>query len=175
MVDPTTGAIVTILYEQYKLGQGESFKVDDVLTVDTTTQKWMITTPDSNVYARMLFETLCTGEHSINVTEGADRTGTTLLPVINRNRVGTPASATVLVHRDVSGGTTDGATTIKQAWIGVTDKFSGLSSESLGRRGYMKPNTKYVVAIETFSAVHISLRLHWYEHVDKSWFNRIKA
>jgi len=174
MVDPTTGSVVVVTHEEHELGEGQDFKVDDVLNVNTTTQKWMITTPNTKVYARIIFDFLCTGEQSVLVTEGADRTGTTALTPVNRNRVGTPAAATVVVHRGVSGGSTDGAITIKASRIGATDKFSALTGGSEGRRVYiLKPNTKYIVAVETFADVYATMRLHWCEHVDKAFHGNV--
>lgn len=168
MLDMTTGAQVVVSHDEHKLGDGKCFKLDDLQNVSTATKKWMVTTPDSKVYARMLFDILCSGEMTVLVTEGADRTGTTSLTPINRNRVGTPAAATVGVHRDISGGSTDGVTTIKNFRIGATDKFSALPGESQGRRGYvLKPNTKYVVSVTTYANVHVTMRLHWCEHVNR--------
>ena len=168
MIDPTTGSEVSVSHDEHMLGEGKCFKIDDLLNVNTTTQKWMVTTPDSKIYARMIFDILCNGEQTVLVTEGADRTGTTALTPINRNRVGTPPAATILVHRDVSGGATDGAVTLQNYRIGATDKFSALPGESQGRRGYiLKPNTKYVVSATTQADVYVTLRLHWCEHVNR--------
>lgn len=133
------------------------------------TQKWMVTTPNSKKYAHMIFDALCTGEMLMVVTEGADRTGTTKLTPINRNRVGTPAEATVVVHRDVEiAGDTDGEVTIKNIHLGITDQPTSETSENRGRNEYvLKPDTKYIVAITTIAAVTVSLHLDWYEHKDR--------
>lgn len=168
MFDVTTGSQVVVSHDEKKLGDGGCFKIDDLQNVSTTTKKWMVTTPNTKVYARMIFDILCTGEMLTLITEGADRTGTTLLTPINRNRVGTPAAATVVVHRDISGGATDGATPIKTFRLGATDKFSALPGEAQGRRGYvLKPNTKYVISVTTYGNVYVTMRLHWCEHVDR--------
>lgn len=168
MKDTTTGAQVVISHDEHMIGEGHCFKLDDLQNVNATTQKWMITTPNSKVYARMIFDILCNGEQTVLVTEGADRTGTTALTPLNRNRVGTPPAATVAVHRDVSGGTTDGVITIKNFRIGATDKFSALPGDTQGRRGYiLKPNTKYVVSVTTQADVYVTMRLHWCEHQNR--------
>lgn len=168
MIDVKSGADVVIAFDHHEVHHGHSFKLDDVQAVDTTTQKWMVTTPNTKKYAHMIFDASCTGEMSVLVTEGADRVGTTPLTPINRNRVGTPTEATAIIHRDVSGGATDGATTIKNTRTGATDKFSGMIGESRGQNEYMlKPNTKYVIAITTYAAVVVSLHLDWYEHENK--------
>lgn len=175
MIDPTTGALVVMSHIEHHAHQGESFKMDDVQAVDTTTQKWMITTPNTNKYAHMLFDVLCTGELLVVVTEGADRVGTTPLTPINRNRVGTPAAATVAVHRDVSGGSTDGAVTIKNIRHGATNQPTNELAELDSQNEYtLKPNTKYIVTATTYAAVVVSLHLNWLEHVNRQWFDRVK-
>lgn len=167
MIDIISGADVVMEYDHHEVHHGHSFKLDDVQTVDGT-QKWMVTTPNSKKYAHMIFDALCTGQMLMVVTEGANRTGTTELTPINRNRVGTPAEATVKVHRDTSEGDTDGAITIKNAQLGITDQPTSETSESRGRNEYvLKPNTKYIVAITTIASVTVSLHLDWYEHEDK--------
>lgn len=169
MIDVKSGVDVVIKFDHHEVHHGHSFKLDDVQEVDTTTKKWMVTTPNTKKYAHMIFDVLVTGEVLVVVTEGADRTGTTLLTPINRNRVGTPNVATVAVHRDVSGGSTDGATTIRNVRFGKTDKFSGQISEQRGQNEYvLKPNTKYVIAVTTYADdVFVSLNIDWYEHEDK--------
>ncbi len=169
MIDIISGANVAIEYDHHEVHHGHSFKLDDVQTVSNTTQKWMVTTPDSKKYAHMIFDALCTGQMRMTVTEGADRAGTTLLTPINRNRVGTPAAATVVVHRGASEGDNDGTTTIKDIHLGITDQPTSETSENRGRNEYvLKPNTKYVIAITTIAeGAVVSLHLDWYEHKDR--------
>jgi hypothetical protein len=168
-VDKISDSIITIPFEHHELHEGDSFVVCDVQSVDTTTLKWLITTPDSLKYCHALFDIQCTGEVSILVTEGADRTGVTALTAINRRRVGTPTVATLSVKRTTSAGTTDGAITIESKRVGATGSGSKTISAggSRGNNEYiLKPNTKYVVAITTYAAVYVSMCLDWYEHTD---------
>lgn len=168
MIDVISGADVAMDFDHYEVHHGHCFKVDDVQQVNTTTKYWMVTTPNSKKYAHMIFDVLCTGEVSVVITEGADRTGTNELTPINRNRVGTPVTATIKVHRDYTVGTTDGAITLKNLRYGKTDKFSGHISDQRGQNEYiLKPNTKYIIAVETFADVFVSLHLDWYEHENK--------
>jgi len=100
------------------------------------------------------------------LTEGADRTGTNLLTAINRNRASSTA-ATMVVHRAYSGGTTDGATTVKTTRVGATGVASRTAEagESRGDEEFvLKANTKYVLAVTTYADVYVSLDLDWYEH-----------
>lgn len=168
MIDVKSGASVVIEFDHHEVHHGHSFKLDDVQTVNGT-QKWMVTTPNSKKYAHMIFDALCTGEMSMVVTEGADRDGDAVLTPINRNRIGTPAAADVIIHRGIkANGTTDGAITIKNVYVGITDEPSSETSESRGRNEYvLKPDTKYIVAITTIAEAKVSLHLDWYEHEDR--------
>ena len=169
MIDESLGIDVAIDHELHAIHLGESFKVDDLLNINTDTQLWLITTSNSLTYAHIIFDFLCTGEQTILITEGADRTtsAANLVP-LNRRRVGIPSAATVIVGRGATGGSTNGATVIENLRIGATDKFSALAGESEGRRGYvLKPNTKYVVSVTTYADVWVTLRLHWCEHKDR--------
>jgi len=168
-IDKITDALLSIPYEHHEIHEGDSFIVCDVQNIDTTTQKWLITTPNTTKYAHIIFDIEATGEVDLKVLQGSDRAGVTALANINRRRVGTPTSGTVLVHRTTSGGTTDGATTIEHKRVGAT----GVGSKTIaagGSRGLneyiLKPNTKYVVLIETFANIYVSMCLDWYEHQD---------
>lgn len=169
-IDGSTNGLIGITYAHHEIHSGSSFTAVDLRSVSTTTFKWQITTPDSLVYAHILFDIECTGEMTLLVTEGSDRTNGTAVPAINRNRVGTPSAATVVVTHTPTSGTTDGATTIMNKRIGAT----GVGNKTLtagGVRGanefVLKPNTKYVVSATTYAAVYVSLGLDWYEHTDK--------
>jgi len=167
--DNATNAIKTIAYEHHEIHGGSSFVVSDIQNVDTTNMVWMITTPNTTKWGHMLFAFDCTGEMSIVVTEGADRTGTNALTAINRDRNSLTA-ATVTAHRAVSGGTTDGATTIFSHRSGAT----GVASKTLtsgGLRGsnefILAQNTKYIITVTTYANVWVTATFDWYEHTNK--------
>lgn len=168
--DASTHALETIDYPHHEIHDGGSFVINEVQNLSTTTAYWMITTPDSTKYSHTIFDIEATGEAYIKITEGADRTGTTLLTAINRRRVGTPTVATLVMHRGYSGGTTDGATTIFEKRIGATG-VGGKTLTGGGVRGLneyiLKPNTKYVIAVTTYADIYVSGQLDWYEHTDK--------
>ncbi len=168
-MDPTTRALAIIDYPHKEVHAGDSFVVTDVQSVSTTTMQWQITTPNSAVYAHTFFRFDGTGEIYIVVTEGSDRVDGTALAEINRRRVGTPAEATVIVTRTPTGGNTDGAVTIYSHRSGAT----GLAAKTIAggdTRGenefILKPNTKYVVSITTYAAIHVTFHVNWYEHTD---------
>ena len=168
-VDKITQQQAVMDDSHHHLHEGHAFLCFDVLNVDDTTQKWMITTPDSAVVPHMVFEVEGTGEISILVTESADRTGSTALSCINRRRLGSPTSSDVVVHRGVTGGSTDGTTTIENIRSGISGQ-GGKSVASGGSRGVnewnLKRDTKYVIAVETFADIYVTLHLDWYDHED---------
>ena len=170
-VDSSAHAIVSIEYDHHEVHEGSSFVVTDVQNVDSTSMQWMITTPNTTKYAHMIFDIHGTGELQAVLTEGADRTGTNALTVINRRRVGTPTAATVTVHRVVSGGATDGATTIFSLRAGATGGGNKTVSTG-GHRGMneyiLKPDTKYIVTITTYANIYVSFHIVWYEHTDRN-------
>ena len=138
--DSTTNALIVITYEHHELHAGDSFVVNDVQSVDTTTMKWQITTPDSTKYAHMLFDIACTGEMYVVVTEGSDKTDGTALAEINRRRVGTPNTATTIVTRTPTDGATDGAVTIMASRVGST----GVGNKTLSG-GSERGNNEYIL------------------------------
>lgn len=169
ILDGVSGTMIAVEFSHHEVHEGSSFVVCDVQDIDTTTMKWQVTTPASTKYAHMIFDIECTGEMLILVTEGSDRTDGTALVEINRRRIGTPTSATVVVTRTPTGGATDGALTIFTKRVGAT----GVGSKTIsggGSRGVneyiLKPNTKYVMAVTTYAAVSVSFCIDWYEHID---------
>lgn len=166
--DQTTGSDVGMTFAHHELHEGNAFAVDDTQNVNTTTLKWLITTPNTTSWSHMLFDISCTGELYVVITEGADRTGTTLLTNINRNRNSSETSA-LTVHRAFSGGSTDGATIIFQRRDGNTG-IGGKTVSSGGLRGVnefiLKQNTKYVVSATTYADEYVSFSLDWYKHTN---------
>jgi hypothetical protein len=168
-MDGSTNTLNVIDYPHHEIHSGSSFTVADTVVADTTTVKWQITTPNTTKYAHLVFTLTCTGEATFLVTEGSDRTDGTALVEVNRNRVGTPTAATVIVTRTPTSGTTDGATTLFTMRNGITN-VAGKNIEGSTARAtnewVLKPNTKYVVSITTYAAVYATMVVDWYEHTD---------
>ena len=168
--DNMTYTNIVINYAHHEIHEGSGFIVNDVQNVNATTMKWQITTPSSSKYAHVFFDIEGTGEISVVVTEGSDRTDGVALTKINRNRSGTFTSAGLIITRTPTGGSTDGATVIFAKRSGATG-INGKTLEGGGMRGeneyVLKSGTKYVVAIETFANIYVSFRMNWYEHINK--------
>ncbi len=167
-LDGVTEAAVTIDTPHHEIHEARHFLCADVQNINTTTVKWMVTTPNSTRHSHMVFDIHCTGEQSVVITAGADRTGTNLLTCINRNQVGTPNAAGTVIHRAVSGGNTDGVTPIDKLRIGITGQGSktieGGATHTTGEF-ILNPNTKYIVAVETFADVYVTFHPGWYEYI----------
>ena len=164
--DGPTGDLVTIDEPHNEIHEGNSYTVSDVQAVDTTTIQWQITTPDTSTYAHMLFKVDCTGEMLVTITEGSDRDDGTALSEINRNRKSSK-TATVIVTRTPTNGTTDGTVTIYSAREGTTGMgpVGGALGGSRGNDEFiLKANTKYVVSVTTYAGVYVSAEFDWYEH-----------
>jgi len=167
-VDSVTGAVLGISYDHHEIHEGNSYHVSDVQAVDDTIQYWVVTAPDSLAWGHMVFGVEGTGEIAVTITEGGDRTPSTALTAINRNR-NSSNTATVTVHRGYTAGTTDGAVTIWGSRSGSTSQGGNLSLAGVGRGRLeyeLKQDTQYIIAVETFAAIHVSIELDWYEHED---------
>jgi len=168
--DDSTGASSAVDYDHHELHEGSSFTVCDVQSVDTTTMKWQITTPDSTKYSHMVFNPECTGEFYMLVTEASDRVDGTALVEMNRRRVGTPKVPGTIVTRTPTGGATDGAMLFakRSGATGVAAKTVAAGSSRGTNEWILKPNTKYVVSITTYATVFVTFCVDWYEHTDKN-------
>jgi hypothetical protein len=167
-IDSATNTIQTIEYEHHEVHAGSSFHCSDVQNVNATTKYWMITTPNTTKWAHMMFDVTATGEMSVTVTEGADRTGTTALTCVNHDR-NSDTTGTLVIHRDYSSGTTNGAVilfTERAGATGVAGRPVSTGEGKHSREYILKQNTKYILAITTYADVFVSLELDWYEHTN---------
>jgi hypothetical protein len=162
--DILTGALVEIDFGHYKVHQGLSFYYHDVIALGNgATQDYIITIPDSMVRMHFGMEiNYNDGAGIIELYEATDRVGTTLQTTFNRDR-NSGNIANMLVHKDQSGGTTDGVKIInKRSGSGKT-----LAGESAtGEERILRNNTKYLLRLTngTTSTNNVNIILRWYEH-----------
>ena len=95
-IDAATNARITLENDHNQIHDGRSYHICDVQNVSSTTEKWLITTPDTTRFSHIVFDIRATGEMSVTITEGADRTGSNALDEINRHRE-SPLASTVIV------------------------------------------------------------------------------
>lgn len=159
------GADVGVDAGHHEIHDQQSYNCSDSQNVNSTTQFWMITVPNSSTRYHMLLGLDCNGELAFVLTEGADRTGTTALTSHNRDRDSSNTTSLV-IHRDYSGGTTDGAETL-ETWRRGSTGFGAIPSATSGSRSthewLLKTNTKYIISATTFANVYVNLELNWYE------------
>jgi len=166
---PWIDATVGIDYAHHEIHEGNSYTICDTLACNNTTVKWMIITPNTPTYCHLLFDLSCTGEALYLVTGDADRDIGTPLSVLNRKRVGVPNVAGLTASRTPSGGTTDGGTVLFSKRSGITGLGSKNIEGSVGRDSnewILKPNTKYIISITTYTDSHATCKLDWYEEED---------
>lgn len=161
--DPTSGSIVASSYEHYEIHSGNAFYCHDVINLGSAaTQDFLITTPNTTKWAHFEYQSSGTGGYSLELFEGADRTGTTLLTMVNRNR-NSLTTATTTLHRGTSGGTTDGT---RIGWKRSGSNTLSGSSENRAER-VLKQATKYIFRVTSHDASnYISLNFGWYEHTN---------
>jgi hypothetical protein len=170
LLDDSNNSQITVDLAHFKLHHGDSFVVTDIVESLTTTKKWMLTTADSLSLPHMIFDDNTTGESSIIITEGGDRIGTTSIIPVNRNRSSANTTG-VVVHRDVSGGTTDGDVVIYSNRKGSTGNPSRGQTPGAPRgiqEFVLKPDTKYLIAVTTYADVFTTLDLNWYDNVKRT-------
>jgi hypothetical protein len=143
----------------------DSFYYHDVVTMaSTTTQSYLVTTPNTTKWAHFDLEvSVDDGAASIEIYEATDRTGTTLQTVFNRDR-NSAVAATTTVHKDVSGGTTDGTRIYwKRCGVGKTEG----GSVSAKKERILKQNTKYIVRVTNIAAAdnNMTVVIRWYEYI----------
>jgi hypothetical protein len=161
-IDTLSGILTIIQDSHHQIHDENSYVISDVVNVNTTTQKWMITTPKSTKHVHILVPIECTGEMLFQLYEGSTHTiGTRLIPY-NRDRNSIKKSD-VIVRRTPAGGA-DG-TVIYSTRVGST----GLASKTIssgGARGVnefiLASDTKYVVSITTYADVYVSFISNWY-------------
>jgi len=168
-MDASTRAFTVIDYSHHEVHAGSHFIYLDAVTLnDTQTQVYLITTPNTTKWAHMLFAMDGSAITQFDLYEGADRLGTTAQTAGNSNR-NSSTVATTTIHKDVSGGTTDGT---------LISRYKGGSStkQSIGSTGtrseeeiILKQNTKYLFRITSGSDGNLcNVRFVWYEHTDKT-------
>ena len=165
-VDESTGALVTITQAHHEVHEGDQYLVTDSQNLDTTTMLWQVTAPNTAIEPHIVFDIECTGEMLIVITEGSDMTDGTAMAEVNRNRRSVN-TATTIVTRTPTGGTTVGTTVISTARSGATSIASKTIASGAARgtnEFVLKINTKYVISVTTFADVWVSLHLDWYEH-----------
>ena len=167
--DGTTLATVCIDYVHHEIHDSKLFTYQDVITLASSgSMSYMITTGSTTKWAHFGYDMECIGPMTIEVYEGSDRSGSVVQTTWNRNR-NSSASAVTVIHKGVTGGSTDG-TRIRWWQGGVANnktQFGGAPGSF--REIILKQNTKYELKLLSGMADNItSIHFNWYEHTNVS-------
>jgi len=168
-LDATTHTMQTIDYEHHEIHAGSHFFYTDKVTLGSAgTQVYLITTPNTTKWAHIIMQITGSAITTVDIYEGADRTGTTAQTVFNSNRNSLTA-ATTTVHKDVSGGTTDGTLMWTRSSGAATQQSRTGMEAGRNAEKILKQATKYLIRITSGTASNLTnIQLDWYEHVNKS-------
>lgn len=164
-VDPVSGATIKIDFEHHEIHEGDHFFYNDVLTLaNGATQDYLLTTPNTTKRVHFLYHVNGTIGATIGIYEGANRTGTTLQTAYNSDR-DSSNTATIIIHKGQSGGTTDG-TNIAPNGFGSSTVGGGGGESTRAYEILLKKNTKYIFRVTNKAAVNndLNVKFIWYEH-----------
>ena len=166
-MDASTNSLQTIEYDHHEIHSGSSFTTSYVADIGNGANlDLLIVTPDSLAYAHWFYEIDVEAEASLLLYEAVTATAGAAIVAYNRNRVGTPDAATVVVTSTPTS-ITEGTTILRSRHIGSGKTTGG------GSRGQhefiLKPNTKYLFRLTNATTGNnfMSVEFDWYEHTDK--------
>jgi len=168
-LDAITHTLQTIDYAHHEIHAGSHFEYTDCLPLASAgTQDYLITTPNTTKWAHFSWDVEGSAITAVDFYEATDKTGTTLQTVFNNDR-NSATTATVTVHKGVSGGTTDGT----KIWCHKSGSSTGASrsgaSSETNNEFILKQNTKYLIRITSGTADNlVNLTIGWYEHTNNS-------
>jgi len=166
-LDRGTNTLQTIDYAHHEIHAGSHFfYTDSVELASAATQVYLITTPNTTKWPHLLFFFDGSAITQWQFYEGADRNGTTAQTVYNNDRNSLTA-ATTTVHKDVSGGTTDGSLIYQYKSGAAQGQARSGSDVGNSEEIILKQNTKYLLRVTSGTAANLTnVRLEWYEHTN---------
>lgn len=166
VIDSATGAAIGISYPHHEVHAGSSYYASEVQSVDTTTYKWGLTTPNTTKWTHLAFELDGTGELLFLLIENPGTySGGGAWSAVNADRNSVNVSGMTLL----SGVTATGGTTLFTHRSG--DTAGGVQAHAPGglRNRFefiLKQNEQYVLQATTYAAIYASINLSWYEHTN---------
>jgi hypothetical protein len=168
-IDLITGAIESIDYAHHEVHAGTHFFYTDSVTIASgSSQTYMMTVPNTTKWPHMIIHLDGTAVTSLVITEAADRDGTAEQTVFNNDR-NSATTATMKIHKGVSGGTTNGTTIFTHASGTATNQSRDDTATGNGEEIILKQNTKYLLIITSGTNGNlVNVRFEWYEHTNKA-------
>lgn len=168
-VDAATGALLNVQYDHHETHDGCHFFYTDKFTLASAgTQVYLLTTPNTTKWAHIIFSLTGSAITQADLYEGADRTGVLAQTISNSNR-NSATAATLLVHKNISGGTTDGSLIWTMNSGAATNQSRSPLSADRNNEIILKQNTKYLIRFTSGTNDNLcNIQLQWYEHVNKA-------
>lgn len=163
--DPLSDIPVTLDFAHHEIHDGSAFTAS--YTKDFSNGEVvdiLMVTPDSTAHAHFTWAIDFELEGHMAIYEAVTATqAANPIVAYNRNRVGSPTAATVVLTFAPTA-VTEGTTVIREAHAGSGKLISGSRADS--QEFVLKPNTKYLIRVTNVAAAtsYISVRLDWYEH-----------
>ncbi len=157
--------VINISHNEQLTHEGQSYTVTDTRSINNTTAKWMLDTNGSGKEIHAIFTLTCSGEATYTLIEGADRSTGTPITAVNRNRVSSNTSLVGFSYNP-TGGTTDGSTTLFTIHTGSTSQGANIGIEGSSQsplEWILKPDTKYIITIQTYANVRATCGITWIE------------
>lgn len=157
--------VCNIDFSHFEIHEGDSYWFHEVVTLGSgATQDYLLTVPDTTKWPHFGYQVEASFGVTVELYEGADRTGTSAQTTYNRQR-NSGNTAGLTIHKGTSGGTTDGTKIVwRKSGTGTAGgKLAGFVGS--GSERVLKQNTKYVLRLTSAAASNdVSLELDWYEH-----------
>lgn len=169
-IDIVSGGMLVMTDSQHHIHSAEMWAYFDNLSLGASgSQDYLFTTPAAPEQIHIVQTELAhTALLTVSFFEGSDKVGTALQTPRNKNRNGSDTTD-VIVHKGVSGGTTDGIL-LDQYVFGTAAGGASVGGGSLDDSEWvLKPSTKYLVRyLSGGTAQVVALRWQWYQHIPKT-------
>lgn len=165
-IDTATFNFQTIAHGHHEIHEGGYYHVAGSANAAADDEyAFCVSTPNTSTWSHLFWNVSVKGESVVELWEGADTSGGTLVTPNNRNR-NCPATAntTVMENCVVSGAAGSGAR------LDYIHTGAGKVSASMARdvdEWVLKSGTTYLFIVRSEVNNNISTSLDWYEHTDK--------
>jgi len=166
-IDRTTGVDAIIEFEHNEIHAGDHFFFTDSNELSSTNSvQYLLTTPDTTSWAHLFFQINGTAVTSFTVHEAGDRVGSVAQTIFNNNR-NSAKTATMTVHKGITGGTTDGTLLWQYASGTATNQSQQEALTRAENELILKQDTKYLITILSGTDGNLTnIKLNFYEHIN---------
>ena len=162
-----SGSAYSISISHAKIHEGNSYIIQEGITLNNASKEYLITTPDTSSRAHLTFEILGSLDTSFSLTEGSEKTGGTEMTPYNRNRNSDNESVLTFTH--TPSGSEGSSTELLSAKFGNASGVLGSGGIGQNRTSrhelILQPNESYLLTVTALSANdnNITVTFDWYE------------